>query len=182
MRWWFSTPNWKVSNMMRRILGLLLAVSLPLFILVTTLSQEPQPRIEGVPTPGHVVRAIATAPIREGPPSGYRRLPGHKIGATKANSDYVISNVSTSPYLFSTQTWIELSVEGENDAIGWVYWGSEDDVSNSKNFMFERIVTPSPETLDQAHNSLEFGFPIAEEASKVVESAPNTDDSAYTIE
>lgn len=167
---------------MRRILSLLLIVSLPMFILVTTMSQAPQQRIEGVPTLGTVVWAIETAPIRESPPSGYRRLPGDKIGDTSANSDYVISNVSTSPYMFSTQTWVEISIEGENDSIGWVYWGREDGVDNSMNFGFEPIVEPSPEMLDQTQKSSEMDLSITGGASRLVESASATDESIYTAD
>ena len=136
--------------MPRSAIGILLAVGLPLCIVVTTLSQVPAHKMESGPTSGTVVRAIEVAPIRESPPNGYLRRPGKKVSDTDTNRDYVISNVSTSPYMFSAQTWVEVSVDGENEPIGWVYWGAEENVDSSSNFELPVIDQPAPVTDDSA--------------------------------
>ncbi len=81
-----------------------------------------------------IVVAKQVAPIRTDPPNGYFRYPGKPVSNTALSAQYVVSDFRTLPYLFSTQTWVQLTASNENTPIGWVYWGEVADPSNSINF------------------------------------------------
>ena len=82
------------------------------------------------------VVAYQAAPVRKKPPSGsgFFQRAGKIVSETSPDKQYVISNWMITPRLFSTQTWVELTKDGEDEPIGWVYWGEEQYPEPSQNF------------------------------------------------
>ena len=94
-----------------------------------------------------MVVATRVAPIRTDPPNGYFRIPGRTVSNTALSAQYMVSDYTTVPYLFSTQTWVQLMTNDEDTPIGWVYWGEVADPSNSTNFShWEEAMGPSNST------------------------------------
>ena len=81
---------------------------------------------------GSTVTAKAPVPVRESPPHGLLVLPGKKIAELTEEDAYQIVDAMVLPYVFSYQTWVQLSRGNSNDVLGWSYFG--EDASESTNF------------------------------------------------
>lgn len=132
---WVSLLHLKIQ-MSNKLISLILVLSFSLLVIGQTLSDSTSTlnNDSSQPLLNLWVVAHQAAPVREEPPSGLFRRAGKKVSETTPNEHYVISNSKILPFVFSTQTWVELKNEGEHKPIGWVYWGEEQTPEQSVNF------------------------------------------------